>query len=409
MAHAPLNGSAGPTAPRTTFLLVVILVSALLGTLAGLWLLWPNAADVPDRVPAQAEGTSIVQATVTGPADAVTGSIPVELRDGEASRLQSPGPSVPLAVGDHITAVDISQVSQPGVDPLVFLDFQRELPIALLVVGYAAVVLLVARWRGLAAMAGLGIAFVVLLGFTLPALLAGQPAIGVALVTSSLVMFATLYLAHGLSARTSTALLGTLVGLALTGGLAAWASGAAQITGSNDEMSAFLPASAPAADLRGIALCGIVLAGMGVLNDVTITQASAVWELRSVAPAASRAELFASAMRIGRDHIASTVYTIAFAYVGAALPLLMLVWLVDQSPVTALTSGEIAEEVVRTLVGSIGLVLAIPVTTAIATLTAPGPDPGATGAPSREPASDPELMAPVSEAWASGPASGVVS
>nr|BFF16793.1 hypothetical protein GCM10025730_03140 [Promicromonospora thailandica] len=230
-------------------------------------------------------------------------------------------------------------MAQPGVDPLVFLDFQRELPVALLAVAYALVVLLVARWRGLAAMAGLGLAFVVLLGFTLPALLAGQHALGVALVTASLIMFATLYLAHGLSARTSTALLGTLVGLALTAGIAAWASGAAQITGTTDEASAFLPSSAPGADLRGIALCGIVLAGLGVLNDVTITQASAVWELRAVAPAASRAELFASAMRIGRDHIASTVYTIAFAYVGAALPLLMMVWLVDQSPVAALTSG----------------------------------------------------------------------
>ncbi|WP_454856342.1 YibE/F family protein [Promicromonospora soli] len=406
MAHAHSHGAAGPAAPRTTFLLVVTLVSALLLTLAGLWLLWPNGGDVPDRVPAKAEGTSFVDATVTGHADPVTGSIPVELPDGEASRLQSPGPSVPLAEGDRITAVDISQVSQPGVDPLVFMDFQRELPIALLAVVYAVVVLLVARWRGLAAMAGLGLAFVVLLGFTMPALLAGESAIGVALVTSSLVMFVTLYLAHGLSARTSTALLGTLVGLALTAGLAAWASGAAQITGTTSEASSFLPSTAPGADLRGIALCGIVLAGMGVLNDVTITQASAVWELRAVAPTATRAELFTSAMRIGRDHIASTVYTIAFAYVGAALPLLMMVWLIDQSPATALSFGEIAEEVVRTLVGSVGLVLAIPVTTAIATLTVPGPASEQAGSTGSEPASDPGLMAPVSEAWASPPASG---
>jgi uncharacterized membrane protein len=405
MAHVHSHGPAGPAAPRTTFLLVITLVSALLLTLVGVWLLWPNAGDVPDRVPAKAEGTSFVDVTVTGPADPATGSIPVELRSGEASRMQSPGPSVPLADGDRITAVDISQVSQPGVDPLVFMDYQRELPIALLALAYAAVVLLVARWRGLAAMAGLGMAFVVLLGFTMPALLAGESAIGVALVTSSLVMFVTLYLAHGLSARTSTALLGTLVGLGLTALLAAWASGAAQITGTTDEASAFLPSSAPGADLRGIALCGIVLAGMGVLNDVTITQASAVWELRGVAPGASRSELFTRAMRIGRDHIASTVYTIAFAYVGASLPLLMMVWLVDQSPGTALSSGEIAEEVVRTLVGSIGLVLAIPVTTAIATLTVPGPADPAAGSTTYEPASDPELMAPVSEEWAARPAS----
>jgi uncharacterized membrane protein len=394
MAHASSHGSAGPAAPKTTFFLVMILVSALLATLAGLWLLWPDGGDVPDRVPNRAEGTSFVDVTISGPADPATGSIPVELDDGGASRMQSP------SEGDRITAVDISQVAQPGVDPLVFMDFQRELPIALLAVAYALVVILVARWRGLAAMAGLGLAFVVLLGFTMPALLAGQNAFGVALVTSSLIMFVTLYLAHGLSARTSTALLGTLVGLALTAGIAAWASGAAQITGTTDEASAFLPSSAPAADLRGIALCGIVLAGLGVLNDVTITQASAVWELRAVAPTATRAELFSSAMRIGRDHIASTVYTIAFAYVGAALPLLMIVWLVDQSPLTALTSGEIAEEVVRTLVGSIGLVLAIPVTTAIATLAVPGPTTDHADGAGLEPSSDPELMAPVSEAWA---------
>ena len=406
MAHVHSPDGAGPATPRTTFLLVVLLVSALLATLAGLWLLWPNAGAVPDRVEARAEGTSFVDVTVTGTADPVTGGIPVELPSGEESRMQSPGPSVPLAPGDRITAVDISEVSQDGVDPLVFMDFQRDLPIALLAIVYALVVLLVARWKGLAAMAGLALAFVVLLGFTMPALLAGQSAIGVALVTSSLVMFVTLYLAHGLSARTSTALLGTLVGLALTAGLAAWASGAAQIMGTTSEASAFLPSSAPGADLRGIALCGIVLAGMGVLNDVTITQASAVWELRAVAPTASRAELFTSAMRIGRDHIASTVYTIAFAYVGAALPLLMMVWLVNQSPATALTSGEIAEEVVRTLVGSIGLVLAIPVTTAIATLTVPGPaaeedaDGGATEPTSDEPTSDEPLLAQVSDAWA---------
>ncbi len=409
MVHAHSHGAVSPssppqpapTTPRTTFLLVVSLVSALLLTLVGLWLLWPSSSDVPDRVPARAAGTSFVDVTVAGPADPATGSIPVELPNGESSSMQSPGPSVPLAEGDRITAVDISQVSQAGVAPLVFMDFQRDLPIGLLAVAYAAVVLLVARWRGLAAMAGLGLAFAVLLSFTMPALLAGESAIGVALVTSSLVMFVTLYLAHGLSARTSTALLGTLVGLALTAGIAAWASGAAQITGTTSDASAFLPSSAPGADLRGIALCGIVLAGMGVLNDVTITQASAVWELRGVAPTATRAELFTRAMRIGRDHIASTVYTIAFAYVGAALPLLMMVWLVDQPPTAALTSGEIAEEVVRTLVGSIGLVLAIPITTWIATLTVPGPatDP-APGATTSDPASDPELMAPVSEAWA---------
>jgi len=217
-------------------------------------------------------------------------------------------------------------------------------------------------------MAGLVIAFVVIVKFTLPALLAGESVVGVALVTSASVMFVVLYLAHGFSARTSAALLGTFLGLIITTALAAWAVDATKVAGLMDENLRFLPGYAPDIDLGGIALCGIVLAGLGVLNDVTITQASAVWELRTVSPDMPRLELFRRGMRIGRDHIASTVYTVAFAYLGAALPMLLLISLVRTSLGDTLTSGEIAQEVVRTLVGSIGLVLAIPATTAIAAL-----------------------------------------
>ncbi|WP_125777009.1 YibE/F family protein [Antribacter gilvus] len=391
-AHAHSHGPVPASPPRTRAVLAATLVPALLATLIGLWALWPSADEVPDRVPVVAEGSKFVDVTIEGHADPETGSIPVRLPSGELSSMQSPGPTIPLEPGDRIVALSIEEIAQ-AVDPLVFMDFQREVPLGWLAVAYGLVVLLVARWRGLAAMVGLGVAFAVLLGFTMPALLAGQPAMAVALVTASLVMFATLYLAHGFSARTSAALLGTLLGLALTAVVGGWAAGAAQLTGATSESAQYLPSAAPGADLRGIALCGLVLAGMGVLNDVTITQASAVWELRAVAPGATRGELFARAMRIGRDHIASTVYTIAFAYVGAALPLIMMVWLIDQSPVSALSSGEIAEEVVRTLVGSIGLVLAIPITTAIAALAVPGPVAGAYAGepgPGAGPAAGPE-------------------
>lgn len=360
------GGPMAPSSTRTRIVLAAILIPVLLTTFVGLLLLWPDSGSTPDRVPAVVEGATTVDATILEvPPDGA--SIRVRLANGEETTMTSPGESVSLAAGEKIVAVDVSTVSPMSPDPLVFKDHQRKAPIGWLAAAYAVVVLAVARWRGLAALAGLGIAFVVFLGFTLPALLTGESALGVALVTSSLVMFATLYLAHGLNARTSAALLGTLFGLALTAGIGAWAAGATYLgTGSHD--SRFLVSEAPLTDLRGVALCGLVLAGMGVLNDVTITQASAVWELREVAPHAPRHVLFARAMRIGRDHIASTVYTIAFAYVGAALPLLMMVSLVDQSPLMTLTSGEIAEEVVRTLVGSIGLVLAIPITTAIAAL-----------------------------------------
>ncbi|WP_201292760.1 YibE/F family protein, partial [Cellulomonas citrea] len=161
---------------------------------------------------------------------------------------------------------------------------------------------------------------------------------------------------------------GTLVGLVATAAIAAWASGAAHLTGLSDEFALDLMSYAPQVRIQQVLLCGMVIAGLGVLNDVTITQVSAVWELRASAPHAPRRRLWTQGMRIGRDHIASTVYTIVFAYVGATLPLVLLVAMSDQALLGTLGSGEIAEEVARTLVGSIGLVLAIPLTTALAVL-----------------------------------------
>ncbi|WP_343035641.1 YibE/F family protein [Isoptericola sediminis] len=391
--HGHGHGGPAPPAPlRTRVVLALLVLPALVATALGLWQLWPSAADVPDRVPVVVEGSELVSATVVGPLegeaagdaswptteDSTTGNVAIRLPDGSTSGMQAE-PRFALEPGDPVVALYIGDFAETPV-PYVFMDYEREVPFAILAAAYVLVVLLVARWRGLAALAGLAVAFGVFVTFTFPALLSGENAMGVALVTSSAVMLAVLYLAHGLTARTTVALLGTLAGLALTAGIGAWATGAAQITGASEEVAQNLPVIAPGVDLRGIALCGLVLAGMGVLNDVTITQASAVWELRALAPTAPRRALFARAMRIGRDHIASTVYTIAFAYVGAALPLLLTVWLLDQTPLMTMTSGEIAEEIVRTLVGSIGLVLAIPITTAIAAVTVPSGRALATGA-----------------------------
>jgi uncharacterized membrane protein len=387
-AHPPAARPA-PVSARTRVVLAATLLPALLATVWGLLSLWPADGEVPERAPLAAEGSRLVDATVTGPLDEVTNTYPIETADGTASRMQAQDGVAAPEPGDEVVTLYIEVLGDEPA-PYAFIDFQREAPLALLAVLFVLVVLLVARWRGLAALAGLGFAFAVFMLFTIPALLAGHSAMGVALVTSSAVMFVVLYLAHGFTVRTSTALLGTLVGLVLTAGIGVWASGASHVTGAASEEAMWLPSLAPGLDLRGIALCGLVLAGMGVLNDVTITQASAVWELRELAPHAPRRVLFARAMRIGRDHIASTVYTMAFAYVGAALAILMNLWLVDQPLGNALSSGEIAEEVVRTLVGSIGLVLAIPATTAIAALAVPRPEPaGAAGPAADAAAGDP--------------------
>ncbi|PZR54217.1 YibE/F family protein [Xylanimonas oleitrophica] len=368
--HGHGHGRAAPVAPRVRWTLAAILLPALLATLWGMVALWPSAADVPDRVPVVAGGTRFADVTVTGPFDPETNSYPVRASDGSPSTMTSPGELMVIEPGDQVRALYVGDVpTEP--DPYVFLDFRRQLPLALLAGAFVIAVVAVARWRGLASLGGLAFAFAVFVAFTAPALLAGRPALAVGLVTSSAVMFVVLYLAHGFSARTTTALLGTLVGLGLTAALGTWVAHAAHINGVTNESATWLPTVAPDVDLRGVALCGLILAGMGVLNDVTITQASAVWELRELAPHAPRRVLFARGMRIGRDHIASTVYTMAFAYVGAALVVILNLWLLDQPVVSALASGEIAEEVVRTLVGSIGLVLAIPATTAIAAAVVP--------------------------------------
>lgn len=275
-------------------------------------------------------------------------------------------------------------------DYYAFIDFQRDFPMGLLAFAYAALAIAVARMRGLRALLGLVTAFGVLAVFMLPALLEGKPPVLVGLTGATAIMLVVLYLAHGFSARTTTALLGTMAGLAVTAVLGGWATSGARLTGMASEESGVLQlATGGSLDLSSVVLCGIVLAGLGVLNDVTITQASAVWELHALSPRMSPRRLFTGAMRIGRDHIASTIYTIAFAYAGAALPTLLLLSLYERPLGLSVTGGELAEEIVRTLVGSIGLVLAIPLTTAIAVLVVkaaaagPSDDPTGGSEPSR--------------------------
>jgi uncharacterized membrane protein len=274
--------------------------------------------------------------------------------------------------GDQIRYLNLSNAqgasAAQGSPAYIFVDFVRTLPMVLLALLYAVVVIAVARWRGLRALIGLVGAYFVLVSFMLPGLVEGKPPLLLALVGATVIMIGVLYFAHGFSARTSTALLGTMFGLAITAVLAAWATDAANLAGVGSHDAATLVNTSANISISGVILCGLIISGLGVLNDVTITQSSAVWELYELAPGSSARKLFTSAMRIGRDHIASTVYTIAFAYAGAALPILIIVMLYDRPLADALTSAELSEEVIRTLVGSIGLVLAIPVTTLIAVL-----------------------------------------
>ncbi|MFS0715999.1 YibE/F family protein [Arthrobacter sp. 1P04PC] len=421
-SHAP--HPADPPSPRAlaarrkaNWILAAVLAPLTVLTIVAMILLWPSGskegltlASPYAAAPGVTFDTGKIQRVVTGNCmDATQGQTPAQGQpqaqqqgqpaDGPSPQPQAPGtgsqctfawtepdqggnpvkvvinPDVAkshgVKVGDNIRYLNLSRVqgADAGGSPaFVFVDFVRTLPIILLAVLYAVVVIAVARWRGLRALIGLVGAYAVLVSFMLPGLVEGKPPLLLALVGSTVIMIGVLYFAHGFTARTSTALLGTIFGLAITAALAAWATDAANLAGVGNHDAATLANVSDHISISGIILCGLIISGLGVLNDVTITQSSAVWELWELAPETSARKLFASAMRIGRDHIASTVYTIAFAYAGAALPILIIVMLYERPLGDALTSAELSEEVVRTLVGSIGLVLAIPVTTLIAVL-----------------------------------------
>ncbi|QOR69220.1 YibE/F family protein [Ruania alkalisoli] len=373
----------GREARRARRILLAITLPLLIGTLVGLVLLWPSGQSPVGSQPNPVDGPNFADATVVEVTGEVGQEIRAELHDGS-------GDVVPVQVapeiyaagidtGDHIRVFFTASALGSG-SPYVFVDFVRGTPLILLAVVYGLLVLAVARVRGLMAILGLLLSMAVVVVFLVPALMSGESPLLVTLVGASAMMFVAVYLAHGVSIRTTTALLGTFAGLAITTGLAGWATAAAELSGVGSETSIMLNAMLPGVGLRDLLLCGIVIAGLGALNDVTITQASAVWELHAASPKDSRLRVFRRAMRIGRDHIASTVYTLAFAYVGTALPTLLIVMLYDRPLGSTLTAGEIAEEVVRTLVSSIGLVLAIPATTALAAAlvrTAPSTETGA--------------------------------
>jgi uncharacterized membrane protein len=250
-----------------------------------------------------------------------------------------------------------------------FSDFQRRTPMLFLGALFAVTVVGLARWRGAAAILGLGVSLLVLVRFVLPGILAGQSPLLMSIVGSSVIVLFVVYLAHGVSTRTTTALVGTLVSLTLTGVLGVLFVRAARMTGLASEEATYLRGVlGTRVNLQGLLLGGIVIGSLGVLNDVTVTQASAVWEIFAANPAASVSRLYRSAMRIGADHIASTVYTLVLAYAGAALPLLVVFTVADRRLSEVVTGELVAEEVVRTLVGSVGLVAAVPITTGLACL-----------------------------------------
>jgi uncharacterized membrane protein len=278
------------------------------------------------------------------------------------------GGRVTLHPGDDVILGSVTDEAA-GVPVYSYLDHQRTSSLIWVVALAVAAILLFGRWRGLSSLAGLALSFAVLVFFVIPAILDGSPPLLIAVVGSSAIMLGALYLTHGISVHTSVAVAGTLVSLVLTGVLGAAFTAGMHLTGIGSDDTTYLSTTRADLDLRGLLLAGIVIGALGVLDDVTVTQAVTVAELAAGRPT-SRWQLYRSAIRIGRAHVGSAVNTIVLAYAGTSLPLLLLVTVSPQPLTEMLTSEFLAQEVLRAAVGTIGLVAAVPVTTALATLVA---------------------------------------
>jgi uncharacterized membrane protein len=370
-------------------LLAGLLVPIGVVTLAGLVLLWPDGslpkvgeglsappnqwnATIQSSRAKPCQGTQIADGIVCQAVEADLTSGP---RKGSRVSFEMPAtrdtptlePGAPVILGFTADAGEGNQY--------VLLDFQRDRPLLLLTGLFVLVVLALGRWKGIGALAGLAASLGVIIVFVLPAILTGSSPLLVALTGAAVIAFIALFSTHGFTVPTSVALLGTLSSLALSGLLASIFVGATRLTGLSDEDALLLQVGDAQLNLRGLLLAGIVLGTLGVLDDVTVTQVSAVWELRRANPGWGAQELYRSALSVGRDHIASTVNTLVLAYAGASLPLLLFFRQATRSLTIVLTSEVVAIEIVRTLVGSIGLVASVPITTALAAAVAARTDP----------------------------------
>ncbi len=395
--HGHGHGHGAETRPSAARIVLGVVIACAVLTVVGLIALWPRGASdigaeqrdllVDEPIEATVRAVTEADCEYSSPEDPQRCRF-VELDLPSGADGSTPGFSVPVDGGAPIDRGDpifVSRLELPdGQVVYSFFDHQRRTPLLVLGVLFMAAVIALGRWRGLGAIAGLAVSLVVLTSFLLPAILRGSSPVLAAVIAASVIAFVALYLAHGRSVSTSVALLGTFAALLVTVAVSWLFAATAKFSGLTDDSAFYLQALGGSIDVRGIVLAGFVIGALGVLDDVTVTQVSAVWELRLAQPALGRTELYRSALRIGRDHISSTVNTLFLAYAGAALPLLLLFTESGQR-IGVVTSQEIvATEIVRSLAGSIGLVSAVPITTWLAVWVLRHPDPAAADSPPDE-------------------------
>lgn len=359
---------------------VGVLTLIALVTAIGIVALWPSgsrpvsvAGIAGDTL--SAEVTRVEQAPCPGAPDDVCTRIEVrfakagaEVPERAVIELGSTAFNPEISIDDTVRVA--ANEPAPGAEPTYSLvDFERRQPILLLAIGFAALVLAFGRLRGALALLGLLISLGIVLIFIVPAIRDGSEPVLVAIFGALAVMLVTISLAHGLGAKSAAAMLGTSGSLTLVALLALAFTELAHLTGFSSEEATLL-ASDSGLDVQGLLLAGMVIAALGVLDDVTVSQSSTVFALRSASPGLRSRELYSRAIDVGRDHITATVNTLVLAYVGASLPVLLIFSAGGVGFGEAINSEIVATEVVAMLVGSIGLIAAVPLTTALAALLA---------------------------------------
>jgi uncharacterized membrane protein len=370
--------------PRAAWL--VLAPIALLTLVAMAWL-WPTGDVVPEGGQGSADQydgriTAIERSECTeeltddvngcGTATVSLDTPEDDPRDEPVDSAEVPlpnGPGAPeVEEGDDVVLI-LNET--PDGESYAIVDHQRGTGLVVLAGAFVLAMVAFGRWRGVSALAGLGVTFLLLLYFVVPAILAGSPPLLVAIVGSAAIMLTVLYLTHGLGVTTTVAVLGTLASLTLTGLLSALAVSALHLTGVTDDLSLAVGMT-QGVNTEGLLLAGIVIGSLGVLDDVTVTQSATVAELARANPAYGALQLFRAGSRVGRSHIASVVNTIVLAYAGSALPLLILIVANTESLGSVVTDQIIAQEVVRSVVATLGLVAAVPLTTGLAALVLRG-------------------------------------
>lgn len=272
-------------------------------------------------------------------------------------------------IGDKVVVVYSKDLK--GKNTFYISDFIRREPLLWLFIIFIILTVYIARRRGLMSILGMACSFLIIFFYILPNISAGSDPVQIAIIGSLFIIPITFYFSHGLNKKTSVAIIGTVISLIITGFLANIFVNLAKLTGFSSEEAGFLQFTKQGTiNMKGLLLAGIIIGVLGVLDDITISQSAIVFQLKEINNKLKFGELYNRAMNVGQDHIASMVNTLVLVYTGAALPLLIL-FINNPQPFSEIINYEIiADEVVRTMVGSIGLILSVPITTFIASIIA---------------------------------------